>query len=120
MEHREVLVVGETPSLGRAVADMLESAGLPARFVADLTSPLPRSDAGGPRPVVVVACNEAYCATARRYARGEFPDVTMVVVGSRDPMLTTIPGIHLVRLPLTPAPLLALVRGLSGPQPELA
>ncbi len=107
-----VLVVGETPSLGRSIADLLESGDVPARYVHDLTAEPPLSDLARRFPVVVAACNGLYCTTARRWARGELPDVELVVVGSRDPSVVGGANLHLVPLPLLPAKFLGLIRGL--------
>ena len=55
-------------------------------------------------PIVIAACNGYICTTARRWARGELPNVAMIVVGARDPELAFIPGIFAVSLPLRPNP----------------
>jgi hypothetical protein len=114
MGSSEVLVVGETPSLGRAIADLLESGGITARLVVDIGAELPLSSLSRRFPVVIVACNGYFCATARRYARGELPNIELVVVGARDPALQGLTGIRVVPLPLVPGPLLALIRELSS------
>ncbi len=107
-----MLVVGETPSLGRSIVDLLESGKVPSRLVYDVAAEPPLSNLSTRFPVVISACNEHICATARRWARGELPNVAMVVVGGRDPGLTAFPGIRVVSLPLVPAPFLALVHRL--------
>ncbi len=112
MDPRAVLVVGETPSLGRSVVDLLESANVPCRFVYDVSAGHPLASLSDRFPVVVAACNEHFCATARRWSRGEFPNVQLVVVGSRDPTLLTMPEVRVVPLPLLPGPLLALTATL--------
>jgi hypothetical protein len=112
MTDRGVLVVGETPSLGRSIADLLESGDIPSRLVYDLGAERSLDELSGQFPVVVAACNEHFCATARRWARGELPHVAMVVVGDRDPGLPSIPGVEVVALPLLPSPFLALVHRL--------
>jgi hypothetical protein len=107
-----VLVVGETPSLGRSIADLLESSDVPTQYVPDLQSgqPLPETCR-----VVVAACNGPYCATGRRWARGELPNVELVLVGSRDPAIVGSDRLHLVELPLLPPEFLSMVRGLLQP-----
>ena len=112
-----MLVVGETPSLGRSIADLLDSAAVPGRFVFDISAEHPLPTLSHRYPVVVAACNEHFCGTARRWARGEFPDVALVVVGDRDTGLAAIPGVHVVPLPLVPAPFLSLVRQLLAAAP---
>ncbi len=109
MESRGVLVVGETPSLGRSIADVLEAGGVPIRLVYDVSAAHPLATLVERYPVVVVACNEHFCATVRRWAREEFPGVAVVVVGDRDPGLALFPGLHVVPLPLRPAPFVARV-----------
>jgi hypothetical protein len=122
MESPGVLVVGETPSLGRSIADLLESSGIRTRYVQDLGDEQPLSDLGRRYSVVVAACTGHYCATGRHWARGEVPDVTLVVVGSLDPTLPTIRNVQLVTLPLLPARFLVMIRDLlpapAGPSPS--
>jgi hypothetical protein len=115
MENQTVLVVGETPSLGQSIVDLLESGNVPTRFVHDVTTQAPLSSLFERFPLVIAASNRYVCATARRWSRGEFPDVVMVVVGARDPALTDMRGVRVVPLPLLPGPLLALVRSLTFP-----
>lgn len=115
MEPPGVLVIGETPSLGRSIVDLLESGGMRARYVADLQGQEPLSTLWNRYPVVVAACNEHYCATARRWAGGELPNVALVVVGARDPLLARAGKLHLVPLPLLPAGFLGLIHELLDP-----
>lgn len=105
-------MVGETPSLGRSIADLLESGGVPAHYVDDVTSAQPLSSLANRFPVVIAACNEHYCATARQWVRGELPNVALVVVGSRDPLLARAGKVHLVPLPLLPSRFLGMIHGL--------
>ncbi len=114
MSPRTVVLVGETPSLGRSVGDLLLSEGIACRIVSDLSPQEPASWMPGAEPVIVVACNEAYCRTARRWARGELGRSPLVVVGARDPELQTLRGARVVPLPLQPEPLLALLRHLTS------
>jgi hypothetical protein len=114
MSAAEVVVVGETPSLGRSIVDLLRAAGIPCRWVVDLTAGELETGGGGPDPVVVVACNESFCRTARRWARGELGIRGLVVVGSRDPQLAMMPGLRVIPLPLQADPFLALTRSLLG------
>lgn len=121
MPSAEVVVVGETPSLGRSIVDLLHAEGLTCRLVHDLAIPVTEPAEAPPRRVVVVACNESYCVTARRWARGQMPGYRLVVVGARDPALESIRGISVVPLPLRAAPLVALVRELlveRAPEPK--
>lgn len=114
MSPRTVVVVGETPSLGRSIGDLLLTEDIPCRMVSDLS---PREVEAWPAeraPVILVACNEAYCRTARRWSRGELPGTTLVVVGGRDPELRGIRGIRLVPLPLQREPLVALIHELTS------
>jgi hypothetical protein len=111
-----VLVVGETPSLGQAIADLLESDGVPVRY-----SPAGAA-AFGPGvelpAVIVAACNAGQCGTARRWLAGEFDRSRLVVVGARDPALARASEIRFVPLPLEPAPFLRLVRSLLSDAPS--
>jgi hypothetical protein len=113
MELAPILVVGETPSLGRSIVDLLESGSLPCQFVLDLEEVGPLANLSERYPVVVAACNEAYCSTVRRWSRGEFPRVSFVVVGSRDPALRSVPGLRTIPLPLVPDRLLSVIRSLT-------
>lgn len=114
MSASDLVVVAETPSLGRSVLDLLESGGHSGRLVLDLPSELPADWVRTNDPVVVVACNSPFCRTARRWARGEFAHVRLVVVGSRDPVLETLPQVEVVRLPLDPSMLLMAVADRRG------
>ncbi|MGA8664040.1 MAG: hypothetical protein WB809_03085 [Thermoplasmata archaeon] len=115
MDHPEVLVVGETPSLGRSITDLLVSGGVPARFVGDVRAEAPLASLARRFPVVVAASNSPTCSTAREWVRGELPDVALVVVGSRDPILTRVtPAVHVVSLPLLPSRFLELIRELMA------
>jgi hypothetical protein len=112
VSSRAVVVVAETPSLGRSIVDLLLAEGITCRLVSDLSDRELESWAPGPEPLVVVACNEAYCRTARRWARGELKVSGLVVVGARDPELRTMPQVRIVPLPLQREPLVVLIRGL--------
>jgi hypothetical protein len=116
MSSSDVLVVGETPSLGRALADLLESDQLTCRYVEDLAR---EETELGETSVVVAACNATYSPTARKWIRGDLPRTHLVVVGSRDPSITPESGIHLVALPLPPKHFLRLVRGLVEVGPPM-
>ncbi|MCI4372279.1 MAG: hypothetical protein L3K02_01340 [Thermoplasmata archaeon] len=115
MESPGVLVVGETPSLGRSITDLLESGDVPVQYVIELAHEMPFSDLASRFPVVVAACNGLYCTTARRWTRGELPNVELVVVGSRDPVVLSDGAVHRVPLPLLPAQFLRLIRELLDP-----
>jgi hypothetical protein len=112
METPGVLVVGETPSLGRSIADLLESGGVPAQYVDDVRTQQPLSSLSNRYPVVVAACNEHHCATARQWVRGELPNVALVIVGSRDPLVPRAANVHVVTLPLLPSRFLGMIHGL--------
>jgi len=114
MSPRTVVVVGETPSLGRSIGDLLLTEGIPCRMVSDVTARELDSWGAERAPVIIVACNEVYCRTARRWARGEFPGTSLVVVGARDPSLQGMGGARIVSLPLQREPLVALVRELTS------
>jgi hypothetical protein len=113
MERATVLVVGETPSLGRSVTDILDAAELPARFVADLDGEAPLETLVARHPVLVVASNSYFCSSARRWVRGEMPHVALVVVGSRDPVVAANANIRAVALPIAPSPFLTMIRQLT-------
>lgn len=108
-------MVGETPSLGRSIADLLESENVPTRYVHDVEAEGPLASLAGRYSVVVAACSGYFCATARRWIRGEIPGVKLVVVGSRDPLLGTTPGLRQVELPLQASRFMGTVRELLGP-----
>ena len=113
MEPLRVLVVGESPSLGRGLAALLEDSGIPTDFVLELApAPSLALPAGVARPVVV-ASPGFYCSTLRRWRRGELPGRELVIVGSRDPVLAEAYGAVRVDLPLNAESFLALVRGLA-------
>lgn len=118
MGEASVVVVGETPSLGRALVDLLEADGLSVQYRTSLESS--GTPGAGAPTVIVVASNTPYCATARRWLDGELGTSRLVVVGSRDPRVAPGSGIHRVPLPLRAAPFLQTVRGLlsgKGPAP---
>ncbi len=114
MGPREVLIVGETPSLGRSILDLLRAEGIPCRLVHDVARDDPGLSGPSPTAAVIVACNEPFCRTARRWSRGELPVDRLVVIGARDPQLADRPGLRLVPLPLSAEPLVALARSLLG------
>ncbi|HTT14777.1 MAG TPA: hypothetical protein VMG81_03240 [Thermoplasmata archaeon] len=109
-------MVGETPSLGRSIVDLLESVGIPARFALDVDAVAPLETLGRRHPLLVVASNGYFCATARRWSQGAIPGVALVVVGSRDPAVAVLRGIHRIPLPLVPDQLVTTVRGLADPR----
>jgi hypothetical protein len=115
MGSPEILVVGETPSLGQAIADLLEAAGFPTRLVPSVRGVAPGGFGEGSYRVVVAACNASDCFTALAWGRGDFPRTSLVVVGSRYPAAEPAPNVHVIRLPLQPAHLVAVVRSLLTP-----
>lgn len=118
MTARPVLVVGETPSLGRSIVDLLEAGDLTTRFVLDLDTEGPVATIGGRFAVVVVASTGYFCATARRWIRGEIPGAALVVVASHDPALKSGGGLHAIDLPLAPDRVLRVVRELVERSPR--
>jgi len=116
MPRPDVVVVGETPSLGRALVDLLQSDGVKVRY-------LPGSDAirlaHGPRhpAVIIVASNAPYSATARRWLEGKLVANSLITVGSRDPVIAPLPNVHRVALPLEPGGFLRLVHSLLPDAP---
>lgn len=104
--------MGETPSLGRAIVDFLDSEGVPSRYTARL-DPTGRDDLQGVT-VIIAAANTPYCATLRAQLQGHLNGQELVVVGSRDSHLTEGPRVHVVGLPLDPTPFLSLVRSLAA------
>lgn len=109
-----VLLVGETPSLGRSLGDLLLTEGIACRLVSEITNRELDAWRSGPPSVILVACNESYCRTARRWLGGEFPGTSLVVVGARDPDLRAIRGVRVVPLPLQREPFLELLRELTS------
>lgn len=109
-----VAVVAETPSLARAITDLLESDGERVVTTVDAGRGLVRllKDADRPVRLVISASNGFSCVTARRWEREEIGGVPLVVVGSRDPDLRSGRRVHIVPLPLAPDGFLGLVRGL--------
>jgi hypothetical protein len=116
-----VLLVSETVSLGNSLLELFASDGIPVEATDDPSSKFRQSpiQAALDFPVIVSACNERHCETARRWKRGEIPGVDLVVVGTRDPSLVSQGRLHLVPLPVVPGQLLELVRGLlSAEEPS--
>ncbi len=112
MATRRALVVGETPSLGRAIWDLLDVGGVAAEYVGRLEDAAPLPDPPSEFPVVIAAASGPYCATARTWSQGVGPGTALIVVGSRDPAVARLPRVHQVPLPLVPDELLSLVRRL--------
>jgi hypothetical protein len=115
MPNCGVLVVGETPSLGQSIVDLLEAERLRTEYVLDVEERGPVGSLADRYSLIVVACNEHRCLTARRWKLGELPpDLPLLVVGSRDPVLATTRGVHQVPLPLEPDRFLSAVHSLLG------
>jgi len=111
----ELLVVEETPSLANSLVALLEAEGLKVRRFSDLQAAERfQEDVKGPHPLVLVASNSHYCASASRWALGPLRDAHLVVVGTRDPALRSAGRLHVIRLPLEPERLLELIQGLLG------
>ena len=116
MRNGDVLVVGETPSLGRALRDLLDSGRIPTRYTEDPAEAVLRSPVAGTLGLVVVACTGLDCETARRWRGLGFPPSALLVVGSRDPERLAAGGVRGVSLPIDPAGFLAMIERLrAGP-----
>jgi len=120
MAPREVLVIAETPSLAESIADLLRGEGIPCRLVANVEGSALATDPEQEPRLIVVACNESYCGTARKWARGELANARLLVVGSRDPKLASIQGIRTMPLPLVVESFVRAVRGYIGASPRMA
>ncbi len=106
------LIVGETPSLARSIRDLLDAGSVRVEHVDVLDEVGPLREVAARFPVVIAAASGPYCTTARAWAQGRLPGTALVVVGSRDPAVARLPGVHPVPLPLDPEELLALVQRL--------
>ncbi|HTW39691.1 MAG TPA: hypothetical protein VMF04_02380 [Thermoplasmata archaeon] len=110
MAPPKILVVGETPSLGRAIFDVLDAYGIESRYTIDL------AEVGreGLREVsvVVAASNSGYCSTLREQEQGRLNMHPLVVVGSRDPKAVAGPKVFPVGLPIEPVSFVQLIRSL--------
>ncbi|MHB8352030.1 MAG: hypothetical protein ACYDFT_04980 [Thermoplasmata archaeon] len=114
MDRIEVLVVGETPSLGRSLRDLLESGLLRTRYTEDPAEALDSRTGSGGSTVVVVACTGLESETARGWLGRGLPRSALLVVGVRDPARLAQRGVRGVSLPIDPAELLDLVGGMLG------
>ncbi len=115
MPPGEVVVVGETPSLGRSIVDLLRADGIECRFVRELAPDEVGARGPAPRPVIIVGCNATVCRTARRWLHDGVPFERFLVVGARDPELHARPGLLLIPLPLAPESIVARTRSLLSP-----
>ena len=115
MRPRPVLVIGETPSLGRSVSDLLEVSGIPVELAYDIESKGPMAEIAARYSVIVAASSGYYCSTVRRWAREPTPRTALVVVGSRDPLASEDASLRLVPLPLAPGPRVGLIRTQLSP-----
>lgn len=116
MSEPRVIVVGETRSLGVAVAELLVSDGLEVVLVETLDegeSYAAANPSAAPFVLVAAASGRA-CATAVRWPESSLRDSELVVVGAREVDQRYRTHLHLVPLPLEPHRLLALVRLLLG------
>ena len=111
MRPKGLLVVGECPSLGRCVADLLGAYELETRFVVDIAATGPVTTLAERFGRVIVASTGYWCTTLRRWLAGEMPGVRLIVVGSRDPLLHTAEGVVSFDLPIDAARLITEVRG---------
>ncbi len=110
MNEPRVLVVAESLSLGRALVDLLDVAGLPARICQDPMLEGPLASFSLRFPVVVVGSPGFYCETARRWLRGRLPPIPLIVVGSNDPQLPEDHRMYRFPLPLATEEFLRVVR----------
>jgi hypothetical protein len=120
MHRPGVVVIGETPSLGRAIAELLETDGVHTHYLGVQRDGATVRGLAPTHPVIVVACNASYCLSVRQWIAGEFLSVPLVAVGTRDPILRDVPGSHPLELPLNPTELLRVVRGLLDPPTSAA
>jgi hypothetical protein len=119
MEVESVLVVGESASLGRSIADLLTTSGLKAQFVRSLEDLTSLETAASDSRVVVAASPGFYCSTLRVWMRGGLPGSKLIVVASRDPLLDRAGGVLKIDLPLDAAQLVEAVCGyLSASSPR--
>lgn len=112
MERADILVVGETPSLGRSLRDLLESGSHRTRYTEDPTEAMGVRAVAGAPSVVIVACNGLECETVRRWLDRGFPGASLLVVGARDPSRFAARGVRGVALPIDPRQFLELVEGM--------
>jgi hypothetical protein len=120
MAEAQVIVVGETRSLGLAVAELFASDCIDAVLVGGLDE-AERHAAARPTAapfVLVAAASGRYCETLERWPTSSLRGADLVVVGARELVGTGRPRLHLVPLPLEPHRLLALVRMLLGEPPR--
>lgn len=119
MPDPELLVVAETPSLARSIADLLTGENIPARCLLDLQGEAPLVTLADRYPILIVASAGPYSATVRRWIQGEMPRVELVVVGSRDPKIPEDRRIHRIGLPLSFPEFLGLIRDLRSGAPAI-
>ncbi|HTW77380.1 MAG TPA: hypothetical protein VMG14_06410 [Thermoplasmata archaeon] len=112
MRERPVLIVAETPSLGAAIADLLEAGHIEYRLVRSIEEERPLESLGRRYPVVLAATSGYLCPTARQWLNGDLPHTRLVVVGSRDPAVVDDEKIRRFPLPLDPDRLMGAVRTL--------
>ena len=114
MRGDRVVVVGETPSLGAAVNELLLSDRYDSRLVSSLESAerLLRGHRPSDPTVIVTAANGAFCATFLLWPKSSLRDLELVVVGDRYRTVVPSPHVHVLRLPIDPEELLGLVRRL--------
>jgi hypothetical protein len=114
-EHR-VIVVGETRSLGTAVAELFIADGIEVVLVEELSEGerwAAKADPGDSF-VLVAAANGPRCESVDQWAKSTLRHCDLVVVGAREVDRSYRPRLHLVPLPLEPRRLLGLVRALLG------
>ncbi|MEM0129049.1 MAG: hypothetical protein QXG65_02635 [Thermoplasmata archaeon] len=113
-----IVVVGETPSLGEALAGLLGVEGYPVMVVPDARSARDvladrRIGAG----LLIAAANAESSPTAAAWVAGDFGPRPLLVVGRRPVQVGpgAPDGFHLVPLPLQGEDLLRAVHALTGP-----
>jgi hypothetical protein len=116
MPARTALVIGETPSLATAVADLLLADGLDVVLLSTLADGETWAATAEPGAlfVVVAAANGHRCETVLRWPESALHQCDLVVVGAREVDRTYRPRLHIVPLPLDPRQFVALIRGLLG------
>ncbi|HEV2519105.1 MAG TPA: hypothetical protein VGX00_00585 [Thermoplasmata archaeon] len=116
MDRTPILLIGETPGLADAVAELLEGEGLRTHCVRSSRDALTEQSQARDRnpPLIIVVSNSFHSEATARWQRGELRSQGLVLVGTRDPFLRTGGGLHVISLPLVPDRLVALVRALAG------
>lgn len=120
MDRPPILLIGETPSLADAVAELLEGEGLRTHAVRSSQEALSIQSRVPNRmqDLIVVVSNSFRSEATALWQRGELRSRGLVLIGTRDPYLRTGGGLHIVSLPLVPDRLVTLVRDLADGRPS--